>query len=122
MEVTGRIPCLVEAQEYSAGYLAAKQRRMAHLMEKGGHAGGADASAAGPAPGLGFSGTTPAARRARQEAADAAAAALPPGVAVVGEAPDDDQELDGSFCIWDHSGEPTSAGLALEPLPEGHVQ
>ena len=31
-------------------------------------------------------------------------------------------ELDGSFCYWDHAGEPSSAGIPLEPvlpLPEG---
>ncbi|KAI7837493.1 hypothetical protein COHA_008684 [Chlorella ohadii] len=30
--VTGRIPCLVQAQKYNAGYLGAKHRRMSHIL------------------------------------------------------------------------------------------
>ena len=33
-----------------------------------------------------------------------------------------ESQLDGSFCYWDHEGEPSSAGIPLQPqlqLPEG---
>ncbi|KAG2488203.1 hypothetical protein HYH03_013197 [Edaphochlamys debaryana] len=53
--VSGRIPCLVEAGAYNAGYLEAKRDRMAHMLPEG------------------------------------------------------DGELNGDFCFWDHSGEPTQA-------------
>ena len=31
--VTGRVPCIVKAQEFSEGYLAVKKARMDHVLE-----------------------------------------------------------------------------------------
>lgn len=57
--VTGRVPCIVEAGEYNAGYLTTKEQKMAHLLSQ-----------------------------------------------------DDDMDLDGSYCYWNHEGEPGSSGVA----------
>ena len=139
VRVTGRIPCLVEAQEYSAGYLAAKRRRMSHIMgaasgdeeEEGGGGGDGDGrGSSGPSAAdvAGFSGTSPAARHQRarmlseqhaahtRSALEAAGPALAGTGAVAGEGPED-VELDGSFCYWNHEGEPGSSGIPLGEPP-----
>ncbi|GAB4818556.1 hypothetical protein N2152v2_005602 [Parachlorella kessleri] len=84
--VTGRIPCLVKAGKYNNGYLKAKQRRMDHMLGSGEMLGVADAE----------------------------------GSSSVDDFQDMDErvpeeELDGSFCWYDHEGEPGSAGIPLEP-------
>lgn len=35
VEVTGRVPCIVQAGVYNEGYLSAKQDRMAHMLGDG---------------------------------------------------------------------------------------
>lgn len=115
VSVTGRIPCQVAAQAHNRGYLDAKQRRMQHMLERSSRGGSMDEE---PAPAVG-------------EVAEPGAAAV--GVAL-GELeraelerelgyPSSDEEvvLDGSYCFWDHEGEPGPAGipLAAQPAPPG---
>eukprot|EP00887_Chlorella_sp_A99_P001171 scaffold14.g1171.t1 len=145
--ITGRIPCLVQAQAYNASYLSAKERRMAHLLsdvsdsdaseaELSGDEASFEESAAGivgdaeavvsegvvglvkrpvPPSGRGQPRVPPtAAETAAQQQWDAGQEEGPECV--------DEAELDGSFCWYDHSGEPSSAGIPMEPevpLPEG---
>jgi GTP cyclohydrolase II len=90
--VVGRIPCLVQAQEHSVGYLLAKAGRMSHLLA----AGGADDGGGGG--GGGGNGDGP--------ATPSPAAASPiPSFSPMASA-DEELALDGSFCYWDHGGEP----------------
>ncbi|KAG2432566.1 hypothetical protein HXX76_008911 [Chlamydomonas incerta] len=84
IQVNGRIPCLVAAGAYNQGYLEAKRDRMAHMLPEEESLG---SSLDGP----------------EQPAAAAAAAQRPNGAAV------EQGELNGDFCFWDHSGEPTQA-------------
>ncbi|PNW78519.1 hypothetical protein CHLRE_09g393900v5 [Chlamydomonas reinhardtii] len=81
IQVNGRIPCLVAAGAYNQGYLEAKRDRMAHMLPEEEALG---SSLGGPEPA-------------------AAAAQRPNGAGV------EAGELNGDFCFWDHSGEPTQA-------------
>lgn len=67
IQVTGRLPCIVNPSEFNEGYLQAKEERMSHMLSRDG---------------------------------------------------DDDttSKLDGSFCYWNHEGEPSSSGVALDEL------
>ena len=83
VSVVGRIPCLVQAQEHSLGYLLAKAGRMSHLL-------GADEKEDKGAPG------------------DVPASASSSGIPSLSPLASDDEELalDGSYCFWEHGGEP----------------
>lgn len=90
--VVGRIPCLVQAQEHSVGYLLAKAGRMSHLLaaadgKSGGNGGGESVSGGG---------------------GDATASTSAPAIPSLSPLASEDEELalDGSFCYWDHGGEP----------------
>lgn len=97
--VVGRIPCLVQAQEHSLGYLLAKAGRMSHLL-------GADG---GKAPGGGQGGgsadddlipsLSPLASDDEEVGSDGSFSYAAAGGDAFGE-------LDGSFCFWEHGGEP----------------
>ncbi|GIL92428.1 hypothetical protein Vretifemale_19997 [Volvox reticuliferus] len=96
IEVTGRIPCLVAAGKYNQGYLEAKRDRMAHMLV------GSDESD-------------------EREDSSGSSASMSRGGA------DDmynDEEPNGEFCFWDHSGEPmqavsTAYAKGGMDLPEG---
>ncbi|GIL92432.1 hypothetical protein Vretimale_6497 [Volvox reticuliferus] len=96
IEVTGRIPCLVAAGKYNQGYLEAKRDRMAHML-----AGSDDSD--------------------EREDSSGSSASMSRGGA------DDmynDEEPNGEFCFWDHSGEPmqavsTAYAKGGMDLPEG---
>jgi GTP cyclohydrolase II len=93
--VTGRIPCVVPAQRHSRGYLSAKRLRMDHLFE----AGHEDGDERGPGESD---------ERGAGESGDGAAGPAYEGDEGAGK-------LDGSFCYWNHEGEPGPAGIPLEP-------
>ncbi|CAK0785930.1 hypothetical protein CVIRNUC_009143 [Coccomyxa viridis] len=59
VDVTGRIPCIVESQEFNVGYLATKQTRMSHWLSES-----------------------------------------------------ETDSLDGSYCFWNHDGEPLLPSVA----------
>ncbi|KAG2454132.1 hypothetical protein HYH02_001168 [Chlamydomonas schloesseri] len=83
IQVNGRIPCLVAAGAYNQGYLEAKRDRMAHMLPE--------------EESLGSS----------LDGAEQPPLLRPNGVAAAAAPAAAEGELNGDFCFWDHSGEPT---------------
>jgi len=97
--VVGRIPCLVQAQEHSLGYLLAKAGRMSHLLGADGAEGGERGAGGGGGAAAG--------------APPMAPSSSAPSIPSLSPLASDDEELalDGSFCYWDHGGEPLGPSL-----------
>jgi GTP cyclohydrolase II len=115
--VVGRIPCLVQAQEHSLGYLLAKARRMSHLLgAEGSGGGGGGGGGGGAAPPLTSIPALSPLASADEEAGEDGSFSYP-------GSGDEGLALDGSFCWWEHAGEPLapSAGgvgaAAVVPVP-----
>lgn len=95
VKVTGRIPCLVQAQEFSARYLQTKGEKMDHIFGSSEEASSSSSS----------SSAAPAAVISPTAVADAAArvsleqeSLLSKGAALSSD------DMDGSFCEWEHGG------------------
>lgn len=98
--ISGRVPCQVQAQEHSAGYLAAKRDRMSHLLE--------DNLASGS--GSDEDDDAQSKQQRRQQRLEQRQQQQAEAVA------EEEQVLDGSFCYWNHDGEPT------QPSASAYVQ
>jgi hypothetical protein len=116
VEVTGRVPCVVQAGPLNRGYLDAKQRRMAHLLsheeaeeaaEEQGLMAGRRRAAASPGGGGVDEATA---------WAEAAAAASASGDGGDGSAAAAGGE--GAWCYWGHEGEP-SQPISSDTAPGG---
>lgn len=93
--VTGRLPCIVKSQKYNQGYLSAKQRRMRHMLgswDEPDTDNIVNSSASGGSSSSSGSSGNGGVVRPR------------------------DADLDGSFCFWNHEGEPGPAGIPLQPI------
>ena len=113
VRVSGRIPCLVQAQEFSARYLQTKGEKMDHIFGSSASVEVADGSSS--------SSSSPRAAAAAPAAA-AAAASFPEGAIsptaisdaaakvsleqqdLLSRGPLSSDDMDGSFCEWDHGG------------------
>lgn len=100
VRVTGRIPCLVQAQEFSARYLQTKGEKMDHILGNGsvGFDEGMFASSSTPSTSSSSSVISPTA------VADAAAKVALEQEEAFANGPLSSQDMDGSFCEWDHGG------------------
>jgi GTP cyclohydrolase II len=132
VEVTGRVPCVVQAGPLNRGYLDAKQRRMAHLLthdEEGedgegeGERRGSAAVSGGVDEATAWAEAAAMASRSRDgggggdSEGDAAAAAAAAAAGGAESAP---------WCYWGHEGEPSQpissdtapgGGFASSPMP-----
>lgn len=88
IKVTGRVPCVVAAGAYNAGYLDAKRTRMDHFL-------GAS-STASSSNNVVSTGVVAANGNGNGSAANVA----------------DSSALNGEWCYWNHDGEPTRAAPA----------
>jgi len=101
VRVTGRIPCLVQAQEFSARYLQTKGEKMDHIFGTEGR-GEPEASSL---PSSGASVPETATTVSPTAVSDAAAkVALEQEQSLNKGGPLSSDDMDGSFCEWDHGG------------------
>ena len=102
VRVTGRIPCLVQAQEFSARYLQTKGEKMDHIfgssLEASVSADGSFTSSSSSSPLAAAAAISPTA------VSDAAAKVTLEAENLFSKGPLSSDDMDGSFCEWDHGG------------------
>ena len=91
VRVSGRIPCLVQAQEFSARYLQTKGEKMDHIL--GSSSSSSSFSSSSSVEAISPTAVSDAAARVSREQRD-----------LLSKGPLSSDDMDGSFCEWDHGG------------------